>query len=111
MANTTKLNGHFITITGLDADWSLSTDLPQFSGTGLKVYSIRFNPSGANDVMIVHENGIDNAEVFRVKAAAGTDDRIQYYDPSEWMFPVIDISDCVLATAANAAVTIHIKQP
>lgn len=107
MANTTTVDGRFITITGLDTDWVHSVDLPNPINKGqLYVQSIRFHPSGA-DVFVVHDESIDGAEVFSVKCLGDTDDRIQYYH-GRGMRPVIDISDCTFATAANAKVTIEL---
>lgn len=114
MANTVTIHGKTISITGLDADFSLSatgsasgTELEHFKDTGLAVHSIRFHPSAANDIMVVHEGGIDNAVAFYAKCSGDTDDRIQYYE-GQWMKPVIDITDCTLGTAANARIDINI---
>lgn len=101
MANTTALTGRFLQITGLDADWTLTTDMPGMVTGGLNVKSIRYHPSGA-DRFIVHNKSIDAAAIFDVNCADVYDDRIQYYDEKVPMFPVIDISDCTLAVAANA---------
>lgn len=104
MSNTTTIQGPIITISGLDADWIWSTDT--VFTNGIKVHSIRFHPSAANDVMIINDHSIGGPEVFRVKCSGDTDDRVQYYDGA-WLQPCIDISDCTLSTAANCRVTIH----
>lgn len=104
MANTTTVNRNTITISGLDADWTLAGDLAAFQDTGMYISSIRYHPSGA-DRFIVHEGGIDGASLFDVNCVDVNDDRIEYYDPSVARFPVIDISDCTLAVAANARLT------
>jgi len=118
MANTTKFNGRIIEITGLDEDWYVENDLPQFAGVGLKVKSIQFNPSAANDVMKILDTRGKKAmtppdtaavEVFLVQCSAVTDQRIKYFgDKGSWMSPYIDISECTLNTAANAKVIIEI---
>ena len=105
MSNTTTMNGPIITITGLDADWLWNSDT--VFTNGIKVHSIRFHPSGANDIMIIHDHGIDGAEIFSVKCSGDTDDRVQYYNGA-WLRPVIDITDCTLSSAAAAKVTIHV---
>lgn len=106
MANVTTMTGSTITIT-LDGttDWVWSTDTPFPNGLAIKY--IHFHPSGANDVMIVHEQSVDGAEIFRAKCSGDTDDRIHYLD-GDWKRPVIDASDCTLGTAANARVTIEL---
>ena len=106
MSNTTTINGNTITITGLDADWSWDSDTPQYVA-GLFIDSIRFHPSGPNDVFIVHEGGINGAELFSAVCSDNTDDRIQYYHGLV-QHPVIDISDCTLTTAASAKLTIQL---
>ena len=108
MANTTAINGRFIQITGLDADWLYSSDLPVALQSGLSVKSIQFNPSAASDVMVINEGGINGASIFHVKCTGDTDQRIKYFNPPTRMQPVIDISDCTLGTAANAKVIIEI---
>jgi len=106
MANTTVIKGNVIQITGLDADWNGSTE------TGLsnmRISSIQFNPSGADDEMIVHDGGIDGVTIFHMKSADVYDQKIRYYEPPIIANPVIDISDCTLATPADAKVLITIS--
>lgn len=117
MANVTNIRWPFITIT-LDGstDWTMAatgdaagstTLMSDFVTTGLKVLSIRFHPSTANDIMIVHEEGLDGAEMFYAKCSGDTADKIQYYGGA-WMHPIIDASDCTLGDATKAWVTIHV---
>jgi hypothetical protein len=108
MANTTTRSGRIITITGLDANWNLATDMPDYSTSGLSVRSIRFNPSAANDKMIIRESSSAGPLIFRVMASAQTDDRIQYYY-GQWMKPTITIDQCTLSAASSAYVTIEIE--
>lgn len=116
MANTTKLEGRFLQIKGLDADWSVPGDLPGFQKTGLRVVSIRVHPSAASDVSVIKQGKSSQTattaaiattttapEIFRAKHSTDQDDRIEYYDGSP-MWPFIDISDWTLGTAANARV-------
>ena len=106
MANTTTETGRQITVTGLDTDWLWVTE------TGMKkacLRSITFIPSAANDRMIIHEGGIDGAVLFDTGIVSGTDARTKYFgDDGFWCYPVVDISDCTLGTAANAALTFEI---
>lgn len=110
-ANTTTMSGLFIKITGLDADWTLANSgvTALASKSSIFVRSIQFNPSAANDIMIIHNDGLDTTDVFHVKVDGDTDSRIRYYgERGTLMSPVIDISDCTLGVAANASVLIEL---
>ena len=106
MANVTTKGRGSVTITGLDADWAYTTDGGFDADIGMKVSSIQFNPSAANDVMIVHDGGIDAAEIFDSGPAGSTAPIFKNFDPPRWIRPWIDISDCTLGTPANAKVII-----
>lgn len=108
MANTTVQSRNTIQITGLDADWLWDTEFSEIAASlgGMWVRSIQFNPSAANDVMIINDGGIDGPSIFDVKCTADTDQRVKYFDPPLYCAPVIDITDCTLGTAANAKVII-----
>lgn len=122
MANTTKLQGNFLQIKGLDADWSVGGDLSGLLSAGLRVRSIIFHPSGANDIAIIKAGKASQTttaaavattatapEIFHVKCTADTDQRIKYFgDRGQVMWPFIDISDWTLATAANARLEIEL---
>ena len=105
MANTTKLSGCTLQITGLDANWNLDTDM---AGTkALKIRSIEFIPSGANDVMIIRNSPAGTATaatIFHVKCADDTDQRIMSFGAGEWFAPCIVIAQCTLSVAASAKV-------
>ena len=118
MANTTKLEDRWLEIKGLDADWSVAGDLgADFLKSGLRVRSITFHPSAANDEMVIKQAKASHTttalaiattatapRVFTAKAA-GVQAVTQEYGPrGRQMRPFIDISDCTLNTAANARV-------
>lgn len=105
MANVTTIAGNAITVSGLDADWIWSADTP-FT-PGIKLHSISFTPSAANDILIVNDESISGPELFREKADT-VETTVQYYH-GKWVKPCIDISDCTLGTAANARVTFIIE--
>ena len=105
MANTTTHGRGTLTITGLDADWLYTTGGGFNADVGMKLQSITFKPSTVNDVMVIHDGSIDGAVIFDSGTTAGDDPLVKYYDGT-WRRPVIDISDCTLGTAANAAVMI-----
>ena len=117
MANTTTITWPFITIvTDGSTDWKLSatgdasgstTKLIDFNETGLKVFSIRVHPSAANDVVVIHEEGIDSADLFYAKFSGDTSDKVQYYGGA-WLHPIIDVSDCTFSAATSAKITIQV---
>jgi len=110
MANTTKLTAHYLMITGLDADWDIPTDLADMLKNGLWVRSIHFHPSATDDIAIVKSDrvGIANTatapEIFNSQTLSASDERIKYFNGKhgQRMWPIIDISDWTLSTAANA---------
>ena len=116
MANAvhTTLAGATMTIeyegSGADWWWNVADDTTKYPAfpNGLKVRWIHFHPSGANDVLIVHEQGIDGPEIMRCKCTADTDDRIHYLD-GEWIRPVIDLSDCTFGTIGNVRITMQLE--
>lgn len=116
-ANTTLVGSSLTTIeiTGLDADWSWSTDIVAASFSSkidtAKIRSIKFYPSAANDRMIIRDGGLDNATFFDSGlVSAASDPRIEYYtDNPRHIDLVIDISDCTLSNPANAKVVIQIE--
>jgi len=118
MSNTTKVEGNFIQIKGLDADWSLPGDMANLDKSGIKVKSIKFKPSAANDIMVIKEappgytstaslvtgETATAPEIFYAKCTDAYDQRIEYFGEGVTMRPFIDISDCTLGTASSARV-------
>lgn len=107
MANVTVQTRGTVQITGLDADWTLATDLATYANSGLLITSVQFNPSAANDIFILHDGGIDAVVPFKVVCGSSADIKIKYFNSPDYMWPVIDITDCVLTTPANAMVIIR----
>jgi hypothetical protein len=118
MANTTTIDGNFLTITVLDADWSLASPGTVVRGNGLTasvanlatlggifLKSIQFHPSAASDVMIIHNEHNDGAELFYASCTAATDERIKYFN-GNLVNPFIDITDCTIGTT-GAKVTME----
>jgi len=104
MANTTVQGRSSIIVTGLDADWIAGTDSDR---RDYYIQSIQFIPSAQNDRMIVHDEGIDGADIFDSGLAPDTAAIIEYYNPPKWAMPVIDISDCTLNSAGDCKVIIN----
>jgi hypothetical protein len=98
-------------------DWTWSTEIDALSLTArqesrlkaAKIVSIVFYPSAANDRMIIHDGGIDNAAYFDSGAVSGADDpRIVHYELRRNVELVIDATDCTLDTAASTKVLIYV---
>ena len=105
MANITLANSNVIYITGLDADWLMSTDMPTQTANGPRfITSIQFNPSAADDVFIIRD-GVAGPVLMYAKCTGTSDQRIKYFFDFACN-PCIDISDSTLGTAANASVII-----
>jgi hypothetical protein len=126
-ANTTIYDDYTITITGLDADWTYSTEMDALKAAGtyprdhvdrlgaLLIDHIVFIPGATGDHMIIHGGGgIDASPIFDPGPCADAyDSRVEYYgENGKLSKPVIDISDCTLAagTLANCVVKIHLKR-
>ena len=116
-ANTTIVTdqNQVITITGLDEDWDASTETETMGllrNGILKVWMVVFIPGATDDRMIIRDGGIDAAEFFDAGPQADSyDARVKYFIEPLEVNPVIDISDCILGTAANAKVMIYIQKP
>lgn len=117
MANTTKLTHRSLQIKGLDADWTIPGDLAGFIKSGLRVKSIKFKPSATGDILVIKASKgshlteaaviattLTAPEIMYVKVTADTDQRVEYFNEGQQMWPFIDISDCTFDTAANVRV-------
>lgn len=113
MSNTTTIKGNVIVVTGLDADWdgmAECTDLLYYQNLGgMKVASIRFDPSAQNDLMVLKEGSAAGPVIFKRKAASAYDNEPIYY-AGRRMRPYIDISECTLSVAASAGVVIELAE-
>jgi hypothetical protein len=107
MANTTKQARGVIEITGLDADWNYNTDGGFGVDDGIYVTEYQFIPSAVGDRMLIHEGGVDAANLFDSGLAAGTAAIHKEVKRPKFVRPIIDIADCTLDTAANAKVLIY----
>ena len=108
MANTadTTKSGYFIQVTysGTGADWDYSTN-GGFSGRGMKVKSILWHPTAANDILIVNDGGLDGATIVHTKASAATDTKVKYFGGAgTWMKPYIDLTDCTFGTVTSTKI-------
>lgn len=111
MANVTTIEGNVINVTGLTEDWDGMAACPELlyyqTLGGMKVASIRFDPSAKDDLMVIKEDSATGAVIFRKKAEDEYDNKPVYYSGRR-MRPYIDISDCVFTDPASARVTIEL---
>lgn len=109
MANqTTHSSGGMHIILDGTTDWSYIADGGFAEGIGIKIASVQFNPSAANDVLVIRDKVVATGTiVHKLGPSAGTENLKDYNDPPEWEFPVIDASDLTLGTPANASVIIR----
>ena len=104
-ANTTTLGRGTIVITVLDAvDWEYDTDGGFDSDIGIKVSSIQFIPSAASDRLIIHDGGVDAANIFDSGVTAGVAPIFKNFDPPRWVRPVIDQSDCTFGSTGQSVI-------
>lgn len=109
-ANTTLYADGTLKITpdgSTDWTWKSGMEDGGVSPAGIIVYSIQFNPSAANDILILHNGGVDAVEVFNSGPAAGTAPIIKYFPGGKRIKLVLDASDCTFDTAASAAIFVE----
>ena len=113
MANTVTFQGKIIQITPDGTqDWYPSSTTTG-EGLGLPtdwicVKSIAFEPSAANDALVINEAGTDGPSIMHVSCTATTDQKIKYFGDGSWIRPYMDASDCTFGTAANARILIEV---
>lgn len=109
MANvTTKAPGIIHIVLDGSTDWSYVTDGGFNDRLGMKVKSIQFNPSAANDRLVIRHAVVATGTIIHdTGPAGGTAPIYDPVDPQQREFPVIDASDLVLGTPTNASVIIR----
>ncbi len=107
MANTTtKAPGKLHIILDGATDWSYITDGGFTEGVGLKVASIQFNPSAANDILVIRSKTVTGTIIHKLGPSSGTENLYDANDPPQWEEPMIEADDLTLSTPANASVII-----
>ena len=97
-----------VTWTGADNDWNYIVDTPAYAKLGYYCSSITFHGSAVNDILIVNEGGDDGPSRVHWQLSAATDDRVKYFNPSRWIRPYIDYSDCDFDTYGDVKVVFEI---
>ena len=105
MAVATTFKGCIFTVASLDQDWNYITDFPSYVN-GIRVQSISFIPSHANDVCILKNDGVSGADMFY--CASLNNFETQYYRGAV-LKPYYDVSDRNSCNAsANAKIIIRL---
>ena len=107
-ADTTKA-GHFVQVmySGTGADWAYTS--MGFGSGEVKVKSIMWFPTAANDILIINEGGIDGPSIIHAKASADTDTmRFTFGEGGTWMKPYIDLTDCTFNAVTSTKIIFEI---
>ena len=114
---TVNYSGNVIELTNLDADWSWTTTFPDAVGTkreynhGIRVQTIIFYPSAANDILVLEEGSDTGPEIFPIKCADTYDQRAMPPLNGIRIKPVFDYTDSTIGTPANAKIVIILYKP
>lgn len=103
MAVATLYYGTTFEVASLDANWTMANETHITSAKGIRIKSIWFVPSGANDVMVIRDGSATGPRMFYGIALNAS-------EPIRWSYdgaikkPYIQQSDLTLAASANARV-------
>ena len=89
-----------LTFTDNGASWDSRTNFPG----GLKVKSIKFFPSAANDVLKVRGSSASGPIIAHLKDTVGGGAQDISFNEGVWMFPYLLITDQTWNTEANVEV-------
>jgi len=94
-----------LTISAIDTtDW-LWTDTFPNKVNGIKLISIRFNPGAASDRCVINAGTTSGGDLFDSSVSADSGDgKIEYYDPSIRLKPVLDTSDGIYNASAKITI-------
>jgi len=91
-----------VTYAGTGADWNCLTDMGLKT---LKVKSIVWHPTAADDILVINEGGIDGPSILHTKASAASDTKVKYFgENGTWMTPYIDLTDCTFGTVTSTKI-------
>lgn len=92
----------FITIIPDDSsNWDSQDNFPN----GLRVWSILFFPSAANDKICLKDEGEAGPTIFKAVDVEGRGLLIRL--PANVIKPFLDFSECTFGTPANVRITFH----
>ena len=103
MALATAYYGTTFEITGPDANWNITTESHIASAKGVRIVSIWFVPSGANDVLVIRDGSASGPAMFYGKALNASEP-VKHYYKGGIKKPYIQQADCSFAASANVRV-------
>ena len=89
-----------ITYTGAGGAWDSKTHFP----AGLKLKSIKFWPSAANDILAVRNGSASAAIMAKLKDTTGAGLADVSFGEGIWCFPYVLVSDCTFNTITNVII-------
>ena len=98
-----------IEITTLDADWYWTVELAGTVALSKRIRQISFVPSLANDRLILREGSITGATIFETGICGDRGLRVEYNQKPLNIDIVMDVSECVIDTPANAKIVVKIE--
>lgn len=104
MAVATKYYGTTFEVASLDTDWTMADETGMVSAKGVRINSIWFVPSGADDIMIIRDGSATGPIMFRCHVASITTVDAKHHYNGAIKKPYIQQSDLTLAASANARV-------
>lgn len=97
-------SGINITFTGAGGDWDSKTSFPG----GLKVKSIKFFPSAANDILVVRDGSVTGPIMAKMKDTTGGGSADVGFGDGVWMYPYIKYADCTFNTGTSVIVMFNL---
>ena len=100
MSITVNTSGLFTQITpDGSSDWDSASAFPD----GMRVKSVLFYPSAANDVICIREGGATGPVIFQAKDVEGRGLLLDFQ--GNLIHPYLDQSGCTFDTPANVVIT------
>jgi len=100
VVETSDISNNFLMLTpDGSSDWDCATN----HSKGLRVWSILFYPSAANDVICLKADNDLGPIIFKAKDVDGRGLLINL--PGNIIFPYLDQSECTFSNAANARIS------
>ncbi|RLI49220.1 MAG: hypothetical protein DRP09_20825 [Candidatus Thorarchaeota archaeon] len=110
MAAITTVKGRVIEVTWDTAsgNWNIVDDLPGFAKSGLLISNIRFDPSAANDELLIREGSNTGPALFRRTADGVADQREGSFPRGSRIFPYILFSEQTFTTFGDVSIIFNL---
>lgn len=104
MAVATSYYGTTFELASLDANWNFPGETHICSGKGVRIYSIWYVPSGADDVMIIRDGSATGPIMFMARSLNASDNSCKQTYDGAVKKPYIQQSDLTLTASGTARV-------